>query len=331
MTFLQPDDHMLIMNPNRYMWCKEGRNVSLTGQDLARLRDVGAQTVVQYSVWSELAAHGWGYLDTAVSLARKNGLRCLIDTYYSAPANLPAEWYCWNPDSTVAIAKRSGARTISLWNTEAHAALLGHIGEIVNQYHGGDVAVIFTGRECGETVLLGNWFYEPAALKSHAAEVGGKPDPNSPETRAWLHRAVVAHYTKLNGALLHHHNQTWNTMSPPALESHRSGGLGAQEDIFAAEHERWPGADRYLMQYTYWRYTKDRYKEIIAGWIAKYGLKMIVEADHCVGLPKTAPLAIAAGFRGQIVGPVHPCAGTVRLEQEHVDVIAAAIKLWENA
>ena len=58
---------------------------------------------------------------------------------------------------------------------------------------------------------------------------------------------------------------------------------------------------------------------------------MIVEADHCAGLPKTAPQAIAKGFRGQVVAPVHPWVHTTQLEQEHVDAISDAVKLWERA
>jgi len=331
MPFLPLDDHMLIMNVNTYMYNKHGTCASLTDEDLSRLRDIGAQTVVQYAQWAILAEHGWGYLDTAVALARKHGLRCMIDTYCMAAANLPKAWYSWKPDGMVGVAKGTGGLTISLWNMEAHTALFRHIGEIVNRYPGGDVAVVFTGRGSGETVLLNDGFYDPAALASHAEEVGGRPDRNNPETKAWVHRAVVAYYTKFDGALLHHHNQTWNAISPPALKNNECGGIGAQEDIFAAEYELWPDADRYLMQYTYWRNTKNGYRAILDGWREKYKLQMIVEADHCTGLPRTAPLAIAARMRGQIVGPVHPCAGTLRLEQEHIDAIAAAIRLWEQA
>jgi len=329
MSFIQPDDHMLIMNLNQYLRNKHGVCRALTSDDLARLRDVGARTVVQYAMWSALAAHGWGYLDTAVSLARKHGLRCLIDTYNSAPAGLPKEWYAWNQDNTVSVAK-SGLLTLSLWNQEAHAALLRHINEIIDRYPGGDVAVVFTGRSSGETVLAGNWFYDPVARLSHIEEVGGGPDPRSTETLDWVHRAVVAYYTKMNGALLHHHNQILNTMSPPALESNPYGGLGAQEDLLATEYRLWPNADRYLMQYTYWRNVKDDYKGTLDRWRNEYDLQLIVEADHCVGLPTTAPQAIAAGFRGQLVAPVHPCAQTVKLEQAHVDAIRTAIKLWNG-
>ena len=80
MTFLPSDDHMLIMNVNSHMYSKHGQCESLTDEDLSRLRDVGAKTIVQYSMWSELVARGWNYLDMEVALAHKHGMRSLICT-----------------------------------------------------------------------------------------------------------------------------------------------------------------------------------------------------------------------------------------------------------
>ena len=331
MTFLPPDDHMLVMNVNPHQYNKHGPCVSLTKIELACLRGVGVQTVMQYGIWSELAEHGWGYLDRAVGLARSLGMRSLIWAYHCAPTNLPKEWYCWKPDNTVGLHSTDGSHVLSLWNMEARATMLRHIGEIANRYPRDAASVVFGGMGAGEIVLPSACFYEPAALKSLAAEVVGRPDPTSLETRAWVHRAAVEFYTTTNATLLHQHNQTWNAMSFPALKNNECGGVGAQEDIFAAEYERWPDADRYLLQYTYWKHTKNGYKRILDGWRNKYKLQMIVEADHCSGLPRTAPLAIAAGMRGQLVGPVHPCAGTLKLESAHIDAIGAAIKLWESA
>lgn len=331
MSFLPSDDHMLIMNLSPHVLHKRGGCVSLTDEDLSRLRDVGAQTMLIYGIWHVLESNGWGYLDTEVALARKYGMRCLISSYSGAPVNFPKEWYSWSSDSTVTVERRTGSRTISLWNTEAQEALLGHIDAMINRYSGGDVAVIFAGRMSGETVLLWNGFYDPAALASHSIEVGGLPDPKSPETKAWVHRAVVAYFTKINGALLPHYNHTWNMMQPPGRDGLGASGSGAQEDILAAEYELWPDADRYLMPYTYWHHAGTGHMERLIGWRDQYKLQMIVEAGYCAGLPSTAPLAIATGMRGQLVCPVHPCAGTARLEQEHIDVIATAIRLWENA
>ena len=333
MTFLPADDHMLIMNVNSHMYSKHGQCESLTDEDLSRLRDVGAKTIVQYSMWSELVARGWNYLDMEVALAHKHGMRSLICTYYGAPPNLPKEWYCWKPDGTVGVHDPGGAGlcALSLWNMEARAALLVHIGKIVNRYPRDTASVVFSGWGAGEAVLPMAYFYEPAALKSHSAEVGGRPDPDNLETRAWVNRAVVDYYISINEVLLPQHNQTWNMMHRVLLKNNESCGIGAQEDIFAAEYERWPGADRYLLQYTYWGHSKGGHKTILDGWRDKYKLQTIVEAGYCSGLPTTAPLAIAAGMRGQIVAPRHPEMHETHLRQEHVDAIKDAIQLWEQA
>jgi len=330
MTFWPEDDHMLLMNLNPYMNSKHGACQSVTGDGLKQLRDVGIRTVMQYAHWDGLVRDGWGYLDTLIAQARQAGMRSIINTYHAAPKNLPASYYSRQADGKTGI-HHYDMHILSLWNLEARARLIGHIGELANRY-GPDASVIFTGIGCGETVMFGHGFYDEAALQSHREQVGGRPDESSPETKAWVRRGVVDFYMAFNEALLPQHNQTWNPIHRALItDGHRLSGMEAQDDICAAEYERWPDADRYLLQYTYWHHIKNGYKPVIADLCAKNKMKLVVEAGYCSGLPRTAPMAIEAGMRGQIVSPIHPETHTDRLEQKNIDAIATAIRLWEQA
>ena len=331
MSFWPADDHMLIMNLNRTMNSNHGLCLPVTSDGLKQLRDVGIRTVMQYANWEYLVRNGWGYLDKLIAQTRKAGLRSIINTYHEAPRHMPDSYYCRRADGKIAL-HHYQMHILSLWNLEARGRLIGHLGEMVKRYRGSDASVIFTGIGCGETVMFGHGFYDDAALKSHREQVGGRPDESSPETKAWVRRGVVDYYTAINAALLPQHNQTWNPIHRALItDGHRLSGMEAQDGICAAEYERWPDADRYLLQYTYWPHVKNGYKDRIAELCERSKMKLVVEASYCSGLPRTAPMAIAAGFRGQIVSPIHPETHTARLEQKNVDAIRDAIRLWENA
>ena len=331
MTFLQPDDHMIVMNLPSFTFSRHGRTNSMTDDELKRLRDVGVRTVMLYDYWSKWVVKDY-YIHHMIKQARRAGLRIILSAGNETPVGFPLSWY--STDSNGFLGKDwLGHPTLSIWNMKARDAILKYFQGIIDRYGEDDLTVINAIVDSGECVSPRNHacLYDPAALASHEAEVGGRPDPLRGHTLDWLKRSVVQHYMAIDELLMQQHGEIWNALHRVLIRSNAANGNVAQPYILEAEQKRWPDAERYLLQYTYWNHSKNGHKAILDGWIAKYGLKMIVEADHCSGLPKTAPLSIAAGFRGQIVGPVHPCAQTLRLEQEHVDVIAAAIKLWGGA
>ena len=330
MSFLQSDDHVIVMNlPTGAVKARQGETIRLTDEEMTRLRDVGVRTVMLYDFWRETAKNGPGYLDTMVSQIQRLGMRGILVSYERAPEGLPAEWYCRKEDGTIGCT-RDGFPALSIWNIEAREAIVAHLQEIIDCYGGDNLTVINGGCSDGELVLPRHYpcIYDRAALASHVEHVGRLPDPNNAETLAWLTASVVEHLTILDGFLLKQHNTIWNSMHPILALDHIANGNGAQESVLSTECAKWPDADRYLMQYTYWHHSRNNYKATIARWLKDYGLQMIVEANYCAGLPKTAPLAIAAGFRGQIVHPLAPHLGLTHLEQSNVDVIAAAIRLW---
>ena len=332
MTFLQPDDHLIVMNLPDFVPNTHGACVSLTQDDLKRLADVGVRTVLNYSFWRVLKSEGWRYLDTMVRDARRAGLRTLLAAYCEAPDDLAPQCYCRHADGQIGM-NYSQHPALSIWSPEARAEIKAHYGELLQRYGNDDVTIMHAGMDAGEVVLPRRQacLYDDAARTSHAAAAGGKPDPARPETLEWLKRSVVDYYLDIDALLVQQRGETWNALHPVLIKNNVANGNIAQEDVFAAEQAQWPDAARYLIQYTYWAHTKNGYKGIISRWVKKYGLQMIVEADHCTGLPKTAPQAIAKGFRGQVVAPVHPWVHTTQLEQEHVDAISDAVKLWERA
>ncbi len=57
----------------------------------------------------------------------------------------------------------------------------------------------------------------------------------------------------------------------------------------------------------------------------------MVEAHYCPGLETTAPEAVKRGFRGQLLGVLHPEGKIGKLEKEHLDMIAKAVVQWGGA
>ena len=333
MAFLQPDDHVFVMNmPTGLVKGKRGQSVQLTDDELTSLRDVGVRTVINYDFWAETAKNGVGYLDEMVSQIQRLGMRCILMSYSQPPDGLPEAWYCRRADNALGR-DRDGIPAMSIWNAEARAAIMAHLQELIDRYGGDNLTVANAGCCAGELVLPRRWpcFYDAAAIASHAERVGGWPDPARQETLEWLTASVVEHLDALDGLLVAQHGEIWNAMHPLLALYHVGNGNGAQESVLAAECVKWPDADRYLLQYTYWHHKRHDYKATIARWLADYGLQMVVEAAYCRGLSKTAPAAIAAGFRGQIVFPLSPHLGVTHLHQGHIDAIAAAIRLWEES
>jgi hypothetical protein len=84
-----------------------------------------------------------------------------------------------------------------------------------------------------------------------------------------------------------------------------------------------------LLQYTYFDETHGQENENYVFDIVKdVGCDVIVEAHFCAGLKDTTPAAIAKGFRGQILCPLHPQCGQKTIEPWMLDEIRKAHELW---
>ena len=333
--FFPEDEHLVIMNFSELYTSMHGQCYALTDDNLMRLRDVGAQTLINFAVWRAIEEQGWGYLDRLVEQVRRFGMRCVLGAYIEAPDGLPDHCYCKRLDGTYGTSENN-TPAMSIWGEDAKRLILNFYKELIERYYGSDILVINSGLDTGEIVLPHKpAFYGRAALVSHLAEVGGRPDLRRPATVEWLRRSVVDHFMAIDELLITQHNEIWQSLHPWlawARRPHCANGNFAQEDIIRAQADRWPDAARVLLQYTYFSHNKPLgnviYKDLIDSWRRKYGIRVIVEAGYCSGLDVTAPAAIAKGFRGQIVGILHPCVRTRVLEHWQLVAIANAVKLW---
>lgn len=318
--FLCPDEYLLVMNLPEHQKAP-GQCIPLPDDELRRLRDVGVQTVINYSHWNVTdSQEGWGYVDALVKQARRLGLKCILATPNWYPLNLPDAWFA---------RLRQGRRireVLSIWNRDAMSALTRHLEEVIRRYGGPGVLVTYAGYLGGECVLHNApCFYDEAAL----ASCGGEPDIETEETQEWLKQSVVEHFMEVDGVLVTQHNSVWNALQWLIAQQSKANGNFAQEDILRAEFETWPEAERVLLQYTYYAH-REPYPTLVKQWKQEFGLSVIVEAQYCVGLETTTPLAIEWGFRGQIVCPLHPWAGVKSVGQEQVDQVARSHRLWES-
>jgi len=320
--FLSPDEYLLLMNLPAHQR-SPGQCVPLLDDELKRLKDVGVQTILNYSHWNVVDKQGWGYVDELVEQARRVGLKCILAAPAFYPASLPDAWFGRIVPGGTALRE-----VLSIWNQEATEALLQHFSELISRYGGPDVLVIYAGYLGGECVLHNTpSFYDESAVASYGP---GLPNIETEKTREWLRQAVVNHFMTIDGFLVKQHQSIWNALQWLIAQQSRANGNFAQEDVLKAEFKAGPEAERVLLQYTYFAHGEP-YHSIVQRWTDEYKLTTIIEAQYCAGLEETTPLAIEWGYRGQIVCPLHPWARINRLGQQQVDEIAKSHRRWREA
>lgn len=324
MALLSDGEYLLLMNLSPWSGPPDPCG-PLREDELARLRDVGVRTVLNYHYWM-MGDAALRYVDERVAEAQRLGMRCVIASYQFPPATLPTTMYAQTRQGTVL------RHVLSLWDEGARAAVLDGYRNAIARWGGPDVLIIHSGYLSGESVLHNEpCFYDPAARASHEADCGGEPDIHRPETVDWLRRSVVRWYMDIDAVLV---EQPWravvNCLQWLIAQQSVSNGNFAQQDILFSERQAWPDADVVLLQYTYFAHGEP-YPTLIKEWTERYRLSTIVEAQYCQGLEVTTPLAIERGFRGQIVAPIHPWSGARRLEDWNVDAIARSHRAWDAA
>ena len=340
MSFLRSEDRMILMNSNAEMGGYGLKFTSMDTPDLKRVRDECGVTVAEEQVyWHDVektrGQYDWSLPDRQVDRVLKAGLRLILCTPISVPKCLPKEWY-WMEKG-----KRSNQFShLSFWHADAQNYQRAFIEKIIERYSGDDVHVIFHGFLGGESVMWNSpGFFDVAAIADFKARYGadempvvGLPKdafPLSPETREWLSDAVVRHHVFMQEAFMKQHNEVWDDLQPNIAKQSEANGGFAQYAIHEAYKEKWPDVEQWLLMYTYWSNGPQSAGEIDR-LITDFGCKVIVEANYCEGLPRTTELAIAKGFHGQIVCPLHPFRAHTSMEPWMYGVIKEACDLWKT-
>jgi len=346
MSFLKPTDSMILMNSNADIGGYGLTWYSMDTPELIRLRDECGFTVVEEQIfWHDVerlvGQYNWILPDKQVERVKRAGMKLILCAPDSVPSCLPPEWYLRYVGDT------TSRNYLSIWNKEAQEYERNFLQEVIKRYGGADVSVIFHGFLGGESALenTATWF-DHAALKDFEQKfgAGARPVDYTPSgrqydpgelaepTKTWLRDAVVARHVFIQEAFVGQHNELWCDLQLLIAWQSQSNGNFAQPWIHKAYRERWPDAEQWLLLYTYWGNGPDNavYVDKLR---ADFGCKVIVEANYCEGLrdqPSTVPAAIAKGFQGQIVCPLHPFRGHATNEPWMIEIMKRANDQWKE-
>jgi len=317
-SFLSNRERMILMDI-------AGDNGRITPDELKALRDAGIETSWLYGADMDAPL---SVIDDRLNQYRQAGLKCFLPLWHTQSTKYPASWY---------LQTREGQRVnvLSPWNDEAMAAYNQSLLTMRNAYTADDCQVVSCWITDGETVLIDKpAYYDPAALASHAREIGGYPLPdlcNRPYGADWLKRT----YTKL---LV---EQQRILMDTPWREIwymlHRMiavfpgsdcDGCDYIDDYLSAFTALQPASINHI-SYTYfphgpnyWRMIdRDREKWHINEWVG---------AEYAEGLRDgNGQRAADQGLRGLFIGPTHPYTHHGGIDGWMLDEIKKAVRLWD--
>lgn len=332
MNFMSNTDFLLLMAHNvpRTTDTNSEREYVLTVEDRKRLRDVGIQTVSEQPAWCVVepskGAYNFTYLDDLISRNRQAGLKTIFSICgWRLPYWIPNEWRARREDGIYEV------EMLSLWNEEAQEYSDRYYRLLYDKYDDPDVMFIFSEYQGGEGALPPtSCFYDWAALDSYRDRFGSSATPalNDPDTMWWLGGQIIRHFVRKSKILYSRYKEVWNMQQFLMDKWTKAFGNFVQTDILKAYRKLFPDGNVVLLQYTYYddSHGEDNVQHVdMLRDIS--GCEVIVEAMFCKGLSITTPKAIAKGFRGQIIRPVHE-PGATKLEDWMVENIRASYNQW---
>ena len=333
MTFLKPDDYIILMDWNdtpQTLASVEIPSRALSLDELKEAKDLGLNTVIVQVYWNNVEPSmgnaEWEFADALIEKYIAADLRAILVTPVFVPPDAPDDYYFKYEDGALEKA------AFSIWNQEAMELQRKFLEKMIERYTSPDVQIILGELQGGEFLLpIRAGFYDTSAL----TQFGGRPDPNvkDPRTVEWLKESVVNHYLYMQEPLAEQHGEVWDAMHQYIAYWHHTTGDQFQTDIHAAYHNKWPEVDVILLQYTFMYHASNAIYMNHVYNLRDMGAKVIIEADYTTGLKDSTPLAISEGFSGQICCPFHPWApgGTSDyLRPEQIEALSKSIGLWRK-
>lgn len=344
MNFMDDTDFLLLMahnetrtddfNKKNYKnFGYKAQQYVLTVQDRKRLYDVGMRTAHEQPAWQSIepskGEYNFDYLDMLINRNREAGLKSLMQIHgWRIPYWMPDEWKAKTEDGIIE------EEVLSLWNKEAQEhgdKLYKTLDE--HYWNDKDVAFFFGEWWGGEYVYPDTWcVYDDAAIDDYIRIFGTSawPEPDTPEMLYWFGKKATEHFIHRAELLYPKFHEVWNMQQFVVDKYSKAYGNFIQLDLYRAYRKLWPDGCIVSCQCSYFDelHTKDSLlfidflKELTK-------CEVIVEAHYCAGLPKTTPVAIAKGFRGQLVRPAYENGATF-LKDSHVENIKNSYNLWRK-
>lgn len=333
MKFLKPDEFILFMAHNSKRTQDRGDNYHVhTLEERVRMRSVGIQTAHEQPAWNAIEPsrgnYDWGYLDGIIHLNREAGMKSLIQiSGWRVPNWIPNEWRPKQENGTLEM------DILSFWNEEAQEYADNYYKMILEMYKDAKDVMFFHGEyQGGEGAYPPNWcFFDPEALSDYKRLYGSHavPEPNDRDTLYWFGTEVISHFLRRAKPFYEAYGEVWNSQQFLMDTWTKAFGNFVQDQILDFFRTLWPDINIVLLLYTYFDPT---HKEDNAQFVQKLmddtQCEVIAEAWFGQGLPVTTPLAIAKGFRGQILHPTYESFSGDALDDRMVSIIKNSHQEW---
>lgn len=341
MAFLDNDEFIILMDiasindlsqPGIYLDKPYGRYKHISRSELKMLFDAGIKTTMPFqNIWSETetspGVYDWTYLDTYVEQANNIGMKTMLFTNtHGFPKWFPEDYF---PVDENKIVHREA---LSPWNQEALSKNLEFIRVVMERYSSKENLVISSQLNCGETAFLNiPAFYDKHAIKSFQeySKSDRIPNKNDPEINHWYYASLLSMILDQQMLLAQNqHNEIYTAMHPAIADMKYWGNGNCYIDQFLIELTK--NIPQVKINHFYYTWVQwGTYWKKMSDWGNRFSENIFGGAEYAEGLPKTTPLAIQNGLRGQIMAPCYPTMHD-HVETWMCDNIVASINLFKQ-
>lgn len=339
--FLDPTERMILMDMapefalffNKPCW-----NVGLH-EGFSQFIDLGLHTAIEYVHWYSVeprpGEYRWEALDKIVSEGQRTGMKIILAAHNYLPMWMPKDWFPWFSNLT---------ENRGYLNPLCPAAMdyLDNFYRLLMARYP-DCLVIQSNFLDGECLFHNTLcYFDPYSQRDYRAYAAILGEPGTittsedlqtiypPIADTWIKMTAISYMTRIQRVLQEGKwKECWDSMQPLIGLQSRANANFAGDSIYRSWRIHFPESPIHLIQYTYFAHSQ-AYFDNITRW-QNEGIKVIVEAQYCTGLPATAPLAIERKMRGQIIAPFHPFMDYTRLEPWMITNIVNAMQLWKEA
>jgi len=349
MSFLHDDEYNIIMDipatgPNPNAPDQIARAIPL--DDLKRLRDAGAQTVLEFVSWRRVepqaGVYDWSFSDEQVSRCMAAGMKVLIMAPNDVPAYFPDDWYVKACDGTV-MRERHSANLVqswsclSPWNVDAQLRQNDFIERLCERYNGNDSLCIFSHSQEGESLLppAAYAMFDDHAIASYRKYAGDKmalPNPKAFATQRWLYESllpvVVTQQTIY--CRMHPAHECWLSLHPVYTSWPGSG----VHDIYSYFAEVMDMIQPRTLNWLIFSWFSSDFQQrfgAMAQAIRRMGVNIITGSEWSQGLIDNTPKAIQSGFRALLTAPLHPYLAKEAVEPWEFDAFRASHQQFMEA
>jgi len=341
MSFIQPDEHIVIMDYIQYPPCE-----AFTNDDLARLHDAGIKTIMCYLRWDraepEMGVYDWSQIDEEVARIRAAGMKTIVKVYLCTPTYFPEDRYARKANGKVhntfgaadAMGDPSDWSLISYWNPDVWAHHLQFIERACKHYTAEDVLCINIAPANGESLIFGDGcFYDKCAIESYQKFAGDNSLPvenavPGTQTLDWLRATTIPAQIETQ-RIFHKYGHEYWTMLHHAFETIPSTGNWLIDDLYCALHKEL-GDEHWGICYTVFRPGETRGLWGPEQDIKRHGVKMLFGAEGAEGLLRNTQRAIQMGARAMMAGPLAPYLGHKHMEDWMYSAIRTSNRWWEG-